>query len=324
MSDKLEAYLEEIGHYLAVAEGREEILSEIRSHILEKAERESGGVSAASLDAVIAAYGPPRRVAEKYLDGQEIIAPAYKRYLFRYTGLLFAAHLFLTLVAVLFNTNFVFFPFLFMPKMGPFEAVLYLPTALLADFGLVTLILHLITRSRKDIKLPWPKFAVDIDEVKPRKGLIPAVLGFLVLLALTAAALFLYLKYGTIFLRKFDPSDFRPLLSPDAGRFYSLAVISPLGARLRRTTRQDLPRVRMDQPRPERAVARRSGHRPRPSDRRRTPRRPRNGTLRSLVPDQSDRDVGIIAVSPPSRSSRASSSSGGGGWRDDRDRAEQS
>ena len=135
----------------------------------------------------------------------------------------------LTVVAVVFAKDFVLFPFLFMPRLGPFEAILYLPTALLADFGLVTLVLFLITRSRKDIKLPWPKFAVDIDEVKPRKGLIPAVLGFLVLLALTAAALFLYLKYGTIFLRKFDPSDFRPLLSPDAGRFYSLAVISLWG-----------------------------------------------------------------------------------------------
>lgn len=225
MFDKLEAYLEEISHYLAVAEGREEILSEIRSHILEKAEREPGGVSAASLGKVIAAYGPSRRVAEKYLDGQEIIAPAYKRYLFRYTGLLFAAHVLLTVFAVIFTTDFVLFPFLFLPQMGPFEAFLYLPTALLADFGLVTLILTLITRSRKDIKLPWPKFAVDIDEVRPRKGVIPAVLGLAALLALTGAALFIYLKYGTIFLRKFDLADFRPLLSPEAGRFYSLALI---------------------------------------------------------------------------------------------------
>jgi hypothetical protein len=229
MYDELGAYLEEIGHYLAVAEGREEILSEIRSHILEKAERESGGVSDASLGKVIAAYGPARRVAEKYLDGQEIIAPAYKRYLFRYTGLLFAAHVLLTVIGVALSQDFVFFPFLFIPKLGPFDAVLYLPTALLADLGLVTLILILITRSRKDVKLPWPKISVDIDEVKPRKGTIPAVLGFLVLLALTGVALFLYLKYGTIFLKKFDPADFRPLLSLGAGQFYSPALIILLG-----------------------------------------------------------------------------------------------
>ena len=32
MSAKLEKYLEEIGHYLALGPGRDEILSEIRSH----------------------------------------------------------------------------------------------------------------------------------------------------------------------------------------------------------------------------------------------------------------------------------------------------
>jgi hypothetical protein len=40
MSNKLEAYLEEISHFLSGREEREEILSEIRSHILEKAEAE--------------------------------------------------------------------------------------------------------------------------------------------------------------------------------------------------------------------------------------------------------------------------------------------
>jgi hypothetical protein len=40
MSNKLEAYLEEISHFLSGHEEREEILSEIRSHILEKAEAE--------------------------------------------------------------------------------------------------------------------------------------------------------------------------------------------------------------------------------------------------------------------------------------------
>ena len=65
MSEKLEAYLEEISHFLSGREEREEILSEIRSHILEKAAREHGQVSDASLDKVIAAYGPARRVAEK-------------------------------------------------------------------------------------------------------------------------------------------------------------------------------------------------------------------------------------------------------------------
>ncbi len=229
MYEKLDAYLEEIGHHLAAADGREEILREIRGHIIEKAERESGGVSDASLERIIAAYGPARRVAEKYLDGQEIIAPAYKRYLFRYTSLLFAAHVLLTVAAVVASKDFAFFPFLFIPKMGPGVAVLYLPTALLADFGLVTLVLFLITRSRKDIRLPWPRLAVDLDEVRPRKGLIPAILSLIALSALTGLALSVYLKHGTLFFRNFDFVSALPFFSAEAGRFYSLALIALWG-----------------------------------------------------------------------------------------------
>lgn len=67
MYKNLEIYLEEISHFLSGRGEREEILSEIRSHILEKAEQESGPVTDASTEKVIAAYGKPRQVAEKYL-----------------------------------------------------------------------------------------------------------------------------------------------------------------------------------------------------------------------------------------------------------------
>lgn len=145
MFDKLEVYLEEISHFLSGREEREEILAEIRSHILEKAEQEYGQATGASLGKVIAAYGPARRVAEKYLDGRQIIAPAYNRYLFRYTALFFAFHFVLTVVAVIFKKSFLMFPFLYVPSMSPFDALFYLPTAFLFDLGAVTLILFLIT-----------------------------------------------------------------------------------------------------------------------------------------------------------------------------------
>ena len=103
MSKKLETYIEEISHYFAGREAREEILSEIRSHILEKTEQEYGQVTEESLSKVIAGYGPAHHVAEKYLDGQPVIAPIYHRYVFRYTVLLFAFHLVLTAIAVIFN-----------------------------------------------------------------------------------------------------------------------------------------------------------------------------------------------------------------------------
>ena len=230
---KLDAYLEEISHFLSGREEREEILSEIRSHILEKAAQEQGQVSDASLDKVIAAYGPARRVAEKYIDGRPIIAPAYRRYLFRYTTFLFAIHAALTVVAVVFRTDFALFPFLFVPRLGVGSAVLYLPTAFLTDLGLVALVLYLITQSGKDIRLPWPKFAVDLDEVKPPKkgalaGRIVALIAAIIMLGLTDAASYFYVKYRTIFFVNAHFPNPQPLLTPEAGARLSLIVIAML------------------------------------------------------------------------------------------------
>lgn len=235
MFEKLDAYLEKISHFLSGRAEREEILSEIRSHILEKAEQEHGGITSASLDKVIAAYGPARSVAEKYLDGRPIIAPAYKRYLFRYTTFLFAIHTFLTVIAVIFKENFIMFPFIFMPRLGVIEAVMYLPTAFLADLGIVTLILYFITQSGKDFKLPWPRFAVDLDEVKPPKksilaGRIASFAVAIVMLAITDFALHLYVKHHTIFFINMNFTAPRPLLTPEAGRRVSLIVIAMLAS----------------------------------------------------------------------------------------------
>lgn len=234
MSDKLEAYLEEISHFLSGREEREEILSEIRSHILEKAAADDGLAGEAAVDKAIAAYGPARKVAEKYLvEGRPIIAPAYKRHLFRYTTLLFALHGFLTVIAVVFKKDFVIFPFLFMPRLGVIEALMYLPMAFLADLGVVTLVLYFITQSGKEIKLPWPKFAVDLDEVRPpTKGSwtsrIPTAVGAVVMLAVTDFALYLFTRHQTIFFRNLNFSDPLPLFTPAAGRRISLIVIAML------------------------------------------------------------------------------------------------
>ncbi len=232
MSNKLEAYIEEISHFLSGREEREEILSEIRSHILEKSAAEHGETSDAAIDKAIAAYGPPRKVAEKYLDDRPIIAPAYRRYLFRYTTLLFAAHAALTVLAVVFKKDFVIFPFLFMPRLGVIEALMYLPTAFLADLGFVAVVLYFITQSGKEVKLPWPRFAVDLDEVKPPKKTFWQVfgtgLGAVFMLALTDFALYLFAKHHTIFFVSLNWDDPRPLFTPEAGRYLSLIVIAQL------------------------------------------------------------------------------------------------
>ncbi|MBU4405412.1 MAG: hypothetical protein L6428_10790 [Candidatus Aminicenantes bacterium] len=235
MHKNLENYLEEISHYLSGRTEREEILSEIRSHILEKAEQESGPVSEASLEKVIAAYGRPRQVAEKYLDDRPVIAPTFKRLLFRYTALFFAIHLVFIVFAVIFKKSLIIFPFFFMPRLGVIEAVMYLPAAFLTDFGIVALVLYFITQSGRDFKLPWPKFALDLDEVKApdAKTLaakIATMVGAGIMLALTGVAVKLFIKFQTIFLVSYNLENFRPLLLPRPGRRVSLIVIIMLAA----------------------------------------------------------------------------------------------
>ena len=235
MSNKLETYLEEISHFLSGREERDEILSEIRSHILEKAATEHDETGNAALGKAIAAYGPPRKVAEKYLDGRPIIAPAYRRYLFRYATLLFSIHALLTVIAVLFKEDFIFFPLLYMPRLGVIEALMYLPTAFLADLGVVALVLYFITQSGKDVKLPWPKFAIDLDEVKPPKlgfwaSRIATAVGAVVMLAITDFALYLFAKHHTIFFVNLDFANPRPLFTPGAGRRLSMIVIAMFAA----------------------------------------------------------------------------------------------
>jgi len=235
---RLEAYLEEISHFLSGRAEREEILSEIRSHILEKAAAEHGATDEAALDKAIADYGAPRRVAERYAEDRPIIAPAYKRYLFRYTSILFAVHLLLTVVAVAFRKSLVIFPFLYMPEMGVFEALMYLPTAFLADLGAVALVLYFITQSGKDVKLPWPKIGADLDEIKPMDGFFKSrlftAIQLAAMLAVTGFAVFLYVRFQTIFFVFHSYADFprdpMPLFTPGAGRSLSLIVIVMFGA----------------------------------------------------------------------------------------------
>lgn len=230
--NQLEAYLQEIGHFLSGREEREEILSEIRSHILEKAERESGGTADEALDTVIAAYGPARRVAEKYIDGRPIIAPSYKRHLFRYTSIVFACHALLTAAAVVFKQDLIVFPFVFIPRLNVIAALMYLPTAFLADLGVVALILYFITQSGKDVRLPWPRFAVDLDEVKrPAKSYwsrVGTAVGAVIMFGITDYAIRLFSRFGTVFLTSLDFDRARPLFTPEAGRRISLVVIAML------------------------------------------------------------------------------------------------
>jgi hypothetical protein len=230
MHENLEKYLGEISHYLAVTQGAKEILAEIRSHIIEKAEQESGGATPEAIDRAIAAYGSPREVAAKYLDGEEIISPTLKKHLFRYTTMLFAIHFALTALAVFFQVSIIAIPFFFIPKMSVWWALPYLLMALVYDFGVVALILYFVTQRRDGVRLPW--FGLRITPrgesglKKPKRWVL------VMLLAIFGALLFVFIKYHAIFFYSVNGSRPQPLLNPAASVYFSILFLAALACEI--------------------------------------------------------------------------------------------
>ena len=224
MYENLEKYLKEISHYLAVKQGADEILAEIKSHILEKAERESGSLTEESLQKTIAAYGRPQDIAAKYMEGHEIISPTFKKHLFRYTAILFALHFILTVVAVYFRTSIIAIPFFFIPKMSAFWAIIYLPMALIYDFGLVALVLYVVTQRRKDMRLPWLGISLgrrgESGLKRPKRTVL------VMLIALFLALLYLLARYHTIFFFSVNFHAPEPMFNPAASVFISIMFLA--------------------------------------------------------------------------------------------------
>ncbi|HVO74762.1 MAG TPA: hypothetical protein VMT35_12110 [Ignavibacteriaceae bacterium] len=220
MFQNLENYLDEINHYLAVSSDAKEILAEIKSHILEKTEAEYKTITEDTVNKIIAGYGKPQQVAAKYLEGFEIISPTFKRHLFLYTGILFACHFGLTLVAFLFQFSMVGFPFLYIPDMNIWQFIFYVPMAFIYDIGLVAIFLYLMTQKKKEIRMPWPRlFAKEMKKPK---------IIFMILLILTFVFfLFTFLKFGTIFFASMnDPSNPTPMFDRSASLYYSLLFLA--------------------------------------------------------------------------------------------------
>jgi hypothetical protein len=230
MSEKLENYLEEISRYLGTGKEKQEILMEIKSHIMDKAEQESGEVTMESVERIIDTYGNPREVADKYMDDQQIIAPAFKGHLLRYTAILFAFHFGLILLSFILKTSISVLPFFYIPKIDSFQAIFYLPMAFVFDLGLVGIILYFVTQSGKNIRLPWPKLKMNWQKMADSQQKKPKVFLFMLMLMGYLAFVYVYVRYNTLFFKSLNPGMVESLFSPEASRWYSLALLSILGA----------------------------------------------------------------------------------------------
>jgi hypothetical protein len=225
MYQNLENYLTEISHYLAVKEEADEILAEIKSHILDKTESKFGTITVEGIDKIISRYGNPQQVAAKYLEGSEIISPTFKRHLFLYTGILFACHFALTLFAFLFNFSMVGFPFLYIPDMNIGQLIYYIPMAFIYDLGLVGIFLYLVTQKKRDIRLPWPKLVAKAESAKEMKK--PKILFMVLLIVVFSYFLYLFVRLGTMFVASINyPGNWVPLLGPNASLYYSLLFLA--------------------------------------------------------------------------------------------------
>lgn len=227
-SKRLEDYLEVINHYLVVEKGGEEILSEIRSHIMEKAENEYGKLTEESIEKTIAGYGNPREVAEKYLEGYQLIAPTFKKYLFLYAGILFAMHYGFTILSFIVGMRVQLFPFFITPRMeNIFDLIGLLPMTLVFDIGLVGIILYFVTQEKKDVSLPWPKFfRGDSQKVEVK---VPKMIYLILMFFGFCVVLYIYFRFHTLFFLSFNFKDYQPLFNQPAATIYSLIVISVFG-----------------------------------------------------------------------------------------------
>jgi len=226
MYKKLESYLEEIDHYLALREGKEEILSEIKSHILEKTEQEFGEITEATLEKVVANYGSAQKVAEKYMDDFQIISPTFKKYLLRYTGILFAFHFGLTIISLIFGFSLLVFPFFFIPKMDTFQALFYIPMTLVFDFGLVGIFLYFVTQRKREMKLPWLKIRIHVPDESERKQ--PHIIWLILMIIGFGVLIYVYVRYQSLFFMSLNFQEPASLFNPEASKLYSIALLTVL------------------------------------------------------------------------------------------------
>jgi len=229
MYDKLEKYLEEIDHFLVVPEGRQEILDEIRSHILERAEDESGQITDKSLMMAISRYGSSQQVAAKYVGDYQIISPTFKKYLFRYTGILFVVHMLLIFFASLFDTNVYLFPFFFIPRLDLIHLLNFIPMALLYDLGLVGVVLYFITQRKKEIRLPWLKLKFPESDGQVPGLPKPKPLVLLLMSIGFVLVLYVFINFKTLFFYSLNFNEPKSLFGPTASLWYSLALLFVFG-----------------------------------------------------------------------------------------------
>ncbi len=219
MYKNLDDYISEVSHYLVVTNGKDDILKEIESHILEKVEVRFGKITDDNIHCVIMEYGKPKDVAERYMENFQILAPLLRNYLILYTGIVFAIHLGLYLISLVLGYDIGIIPLVYIPNTNLLQIIMYLPMTLIFDFGLVTIFLMLVTQKSKDLKLPWFKGF-------KRKAKNKSYLKITAIIALIyIPVLYTYIKFGTVFAAISLTNGKYAILQSDDVKWYSTFII---------------------------------------------------------------------------------------------------
>lgn len=182
---ELDHYLDEVAAHLGPRRGRRDLIMELRSAILDRAEESAGG--APDRDAIrqaMSRMGQPAEVALAYAGERYLIGPRYYRAFLTYTGLVFAIHLVMILIATVTEVGIEIFPISVMRIAHPhsFLNLLFVAAqALLLDIGLMVVIFSLVTRFQRNVRIPKIAFRVPVGL---RFSLTRALLAGLVLLLL--------------------------------------------------------------------------------------------------------------------------------------------
>jgi len=187
MSDypQLDRYLDEVSAQLGRFKGKHDLLLELRSDALDRAEDlGKGTVTADTVARAIEGMGDPADVALAYRGKKYLIGPKVYRAFLIYTGIFFVVHVVLILVATATGTGIEFFPLSIVKLERPhtllnlFSAAVQ---ALLMDIGLMVVIFAGIGRAQRTARLPTVAFRVPAGV---RASTTRAVLALLVLLLL--------------------------------------------------------------------------------------------------------------------------------------------
>jgi hypothetical protein len=180
----LARYLDEVSAHLGSSKGKRDVIRELESAILDRAEEiGKGEVSDDAVREALTTMGEPAEVALAYAGERYLISPRMYRPFLIYTGILFVIHLVMIVVASV--TDGLEVLSLNVLRVPHPHSLLNLAAvavqALLMDIGLMVVIFTGVSRTQRTVRLPRLAFRV---EAGFRSSITRAILALLVMVIL--------------------------------------------------------------------------------------------------------------------------------------------